>query len=41
LEQPVLDENNKSIPSVEDTAVAIVEELENPKHSRQVFTVAC
>ena len=40
LENPVFDENNRSIISVEDTAVAIVDEIENPKHSRQRFTVA-
>jgi putative NADH-flavin reductase len=40
LEQPVFDENNRSIISVEDTAVAIVDELEHPKHNRQRFTVA-
>lgn len=39
-DQPVFDANNRSIISVEDTAVAIVDELENPKHSRQRFTVA-
>jgi putative NADH-flavin reductase len=40
LDTPVFDENQRSIISVEDTAVAIVDELEQPKHSRQRFTVA-
>ena len=40
LENPIFDENNRSIISVEDMAVAIVDELENPQHIRQRFTVA-
>lgn len=40
LDTPVFDEAGKSIISVEDTAVAIVDELENPKHIRQRFTIA-
>ena len=40
LENPVFDENKKSIISVEDVAVAVVDELEKPKHVRQRFTVA-
>lgn len=40
LENPVFDGNKRSIISVEDTAVAIVDELEKPKHIRQRFTVA-
>lgn len=40
LENPVFGADNRSIISVEDTAVAIVDELENPKHIRQRFTVA-
>jgi putative NADH-flavin reductase len=40
LENPVFDENKKSIISVEDVAVAVVDELEKPKHIRQRFTVA-
>jgi putative NADH-flavin reductase len=40
LDQPIFDENNRSIISVEDTAVAIVDELEQPKHIGQRFTVA-
>src|SRR5688572_2041328 len=40
LENPVFDENNRSVASVEDTALAIVDELENPQHIRQRFTVA-
>lgn len=40
LDTPVFDEKGKSIISVEDTAVAIVDELENPKHIRMRFTIA-
>lgn len=40
LENPVFDENKKSIISVEDVAVAVVDELEKPKHVRQRFTIA-
>jgi len=40
LENPVFDENNRSVISVEDLAVAIVDEAENPKHIKQRFTVA-
>lgn len=40
LENPVFDENGRSIASVEDTAVALVDELENPKHIKQRFTIA-
>jgi putative NADH-flavin reductase len=40
LENPVFDANNKSVISVEDLAVAVVDELEKPKHIRQRFTVA-
>ncbi|WP_439516562.1 NAD(P)-dependent oxidoreductase [Sediminibacterium sp.] len=40
LDNPVFDENNRSVISVEDVAVAIIDELENPKHLRQRFTVA-
>jgi putative NADH-flavin reductase len=40
LESPVFDANHRSIISVEDTAVAIVDELESPKHIRQRFTIA-
>ncbi|PIQ20253.1 MAG: histidine kinase [Cytophagales bacterium CG18_big_fil_WC_8_21_14_2_50_42_9] len=40
LENPVFDENGRSIISVEDMAMAIVDELENPQHIRQRFTVA-
>ncbi|MCC8408637.1 NAD(P)H-binding protein [Mucilaginibacter sp. UR6-1] len=40
LDEPVFDENHRSIISVEDMATAIVDELENPKHIRQRFTVA-
>lgn len=40
MDNPIFDANNRSIISVEDIAVAIVDELENPKHIRQRFTVA-
>ncbi|MFT4154392.1 NAD(P)-dependent oxidoreductase [Parafilimonas sp.] len=40
LDNPVFDENGRSILSVEDLAVAIVDELENPKHIKQRFTAA-
>lgn len=39
LENPVFDENNKSFITVEDLAVAVVDEAETPKHIRQRFTV--
>jgi hypothetical protein len=40
-DNPVFDENGKSIISVEDLAIAIVDELERPVvHNRQRFTVA-
>lgn len=41
LDTPILDENNNlSEISVEDVAVAVLDEAENPKHIRQRFTVA-
>lgn len=40
LESPVFDENNKSTISVEDLAVAVVDEAERSAHIRQRFTVA-
>jgi putative NADH-flavin reductase len=40
LDNPVFDENGRSILSVEDLAVAIVDELENSKHIKQRFTAA-
>ena len=40
LEAPVYDENGRSFISVEDLAIAIVDELEHPKFIRQRFTVA-
>jgi len=39
LENPVFDADNKSRISVEDLAVAIIDEAENPKHIRLRFTV--
>jgi putative NADH-flavin reductase len=40
LENPVFDENGRSIISVEDLAVAIIDEIEKPEHIHQRFTVA-
>ena len=40
LENPVFDENGRSVISVEDMAIAIIDEAEQPKHIRQRFTVA-
>jgi len=40
LDNPMFDENNRSILSVEDLALAIVDEAEQAKHIRQRFTVA-
>ncbi len=40
LETPVYNEEGRSVISVEDVAVAIVDEIENPKHIKRRFTVA-
>ncbi|MDB5202984.1 MAG: NAD-dependent epimerase/dehydratase family protein [Ferruginibacter sp.] len=40
LENPVFDEQQRSVISAEDLSVAIADELEKPAHSRQRFTVA-
>ena len=40
LENPVFDENGRRVLSVEDVAVALVDELENGKFVRQRFTAA-
>ena len=40
LENPVFDAENRSILSVEDLAVVIADEVENPKHHQQRFTAA-
>jgi len=40
LDNPVFDANGRSAISVEDYAVAIVDELEHPKNIQQRFTVA-
>lgn len=40
LENPVFDENGRSVLSVEDVAVALVDELEQNNHIRQRFTAA-
>ena len=41
FDTPILDANNDPSPiSVEDVAVALLDEVENPKHIRQRFTVA-
>lgn len=39
LEEPVFDANHKSIISVEDLAMAVIDEAEKPKHIRERFTV--
>ena len=40
LENPVFNENGRSTISVEDLAVAVLDEIERPQHSRQRFTIA-
>lgn len=40
LDTPVFDENHRSILSVEDVAVAIVDELEHPQFIKKRFTAA-
>jgi len=40
LENPVFDADNRSILSVEDLAVVIADEVQNPKHHQQRFTAA-
>ena len=40
LDNPVFDDKGKSTISVDDLAVAVVDELENRKHSKERFTVA-
>lgn len=40
LENPVFDENGRSVLSVEDVAVALVDELEQNNHIKQRFTAA-
>lgn len=40
LDNPVFDADGKCVLSVEDLAVAIIDELENPKHVKQRFTAA-
>lgn len=40
LENPVFDENGRSVLSVEDVAVVLVDELEQNNHIRQRFTAA-
>lgn len=40
LDNPVFDEQNRSIISVEDIAVAILDETEDPEHIGRRFTVA-
>ncbi|MGQ7946777.1 NAD(P)-dependent oxidoreductase [Flavobacterium sp. WC2509] len=40
LENPVFDENQRSILSVEDLAIVIADEVETPKHHQQRFTAA-
>jgi len=40
LDSPVFDENQRSILSVQDLAVVIADEVENPKHHQVRFTAA-
>jgi putative NADH-flavin reductase len=40
LDNPVFDEEGKSVLSAEDLAIAIVDEVEHPRHIRQRFTAA-
>ncbi len=40
LDNPVFDEKGQSVLSVEDLALAVVDELEQPRHIRQRFTAA-
>ncbi|HEY0177723.1 MAG TPA: NAD(P)-dependent oxidoreductase, partial [Pedobacter sp.] len=40
LDNPVFNEEGRSILSVEDLAVAVIDELEMPKHIKQRFTAA-
>jgi putative NADH-flavin reductase len=40
LDSPVFDNNGRSVLSVEDLAVVIVDEAENPKHIKERFTAA-
>ena len=40
LNHPVVDTNGRSILSVEDVAVVIADEVENPKHIKKRFTAA-
>ncbi|WP_379090313.1 hypothetical protein [Pedobacter sp. UC225_65] len=40
LENPVFNEEGRSILSVQDLAVAIVDEVESNKHAQQRFTAA-
>lgn len=39
LDNPVFDANGRSAVSVEDLAIAVIDELENPAHIRQRFTI--
>lgn len=39
LDNPVFNDEGRSVISVEDMSIAVVDELENPKHIRQRFTV--
>lgn len=39
-DRPVFDENNRSVLSVEDVAVVIADEVQNPRHHQQRFTAA-
>lgn len=39
-DQPVFDENNRSLLSGEDVAVVLIDEVEKPKHHQERFTAA-
>ncbi len=40
FDNPVFDENGRSVLSVEDLSVVILDEVENPKHIKERFTAA-
>ncbi|WP_229253916.1 hypothetical protein [Dyadobacter sp. NIV53] len=40
LDNPVFDKNGRSVLSVEDLALAIVDEIENPQFIQKRFTAA-
>ena len=40
LDQPVFNDEDRSVLSVEDLALVVIDELETPKHIKQRFTAA-